>query len=73
MLWVCLDCTTPYAVGLGGCPHCGSTRYAEGDADLVAELRADGPDRVAAEGSAGEPDGEPAAGRARRKPAAEPA
>lgn len=28
-LWVCLDCTTAFAVGVPRCPHCGSERHAE--------------------------------------------
>jgi RNA polymerase subunit RPABC4/transcription elongation factor Spt4 len=29
MLWVCLGCTTRYAVDSPQCPHCGSTEYIE--------------------------------------------
>jgi len=28
-LWVCLDCSTAFAVGAPLCPHCGSERHAE--------------------------------------------
>ncbi|GIH23008.1 hypothetical protein Aph01nite_13180 [Acrocarpospora phusangensis] len=40
MLWVCADCTTAYAVGLGACPHCGSTDwYEEGKVPKVHKDR----------------------------------
>jgi hypothetical protein len=36
-LWVCLDCTTAYAVGLFRCPRCHGTKFAE-DGSEEAEM-----------------------------------
>lgn len=42
--WVCVGCTTVYAVGAPRCPHCGSTEYTEqGAADMPKITRHGGP------------------------------
>ena len=34
VLWLCSACTAGYAVGLAGCPQCGSTDYSEEGQDM---------------------------------------
>ena len=36
-LQVCLDCTTKYSTGAVGCPHCGSTTWAEEGTDEATD------------------------------------
>ena len=37
MLWVCVDCTARYAVGVAACPQCGSTKYQEAPGGAVED------------------------------------
>lgn len=43
MLWICLQCTTAYSVGAQGCPHCGSSEYAEEGTEMAKITRHGGP------------------------------
>ncbi|KOV86066.1 hypothetical protein ADL02_19415 [Streptomyces sp. NRRL WC-3723] len=45
-LWVCLDCTTAFAVGVPRCPHCGSERHAEEGSAAALGIQASVPVEV---------------------------
>jgi len=49
MLWICLQCTTAYAVDTSGCPHCGSALYVEEGTDMPKISRHGGPTHLAVE------------------------
>lgn len=40
--WVCVGCTTVYAVGAPRCPHCGSSEYVEQGAEMPKITRHEG-------------------------------
>lgn len=51
-LWVCLDCTTAYAVGLFRCPRCHGERFAEEgseEAEMAKITALGGPSNAAAQ------------------------
>lgn len=45
-LWVCLDCSTAFAVGAPLCPHCGSERHAEEGSALALGVQAGVPAEI---------------------------